>query len=455
MSKRIFGYIRVIAFVVTFVLGFVVFFPLYDGNISNTAFASVRLFFLNTGEHEITPLLDVARWLGFFVMGSSVVSLLAEKAGVSIVNFVKCFHPASTAIYGDTIYAKHLKKDIGWTAMLTTAAPIFRAKKHVIMLDSDKKSLDFYAKHRNVFKDRDTTIILDNVTSDCMHSRNLHVFSMTENCAEEYWKNNIATENEKIAIIGFGSLGQAILEAGLLLNIVSTRQNIEYHVWGECTNYRGIHPQLFDDEGYLQCDKKDKVIFHNESWQCGLEQESGVNRIILCGTPNDNLRDLSSILRLFCCESCTKIYIYTEDRIECFADERIAPFGMAEALFTKEIVLEEKLLENAKNLHFQYNKKDRQMWDSLSTFLKRSNITAADYAFVINTHLKELKVHELAELEHIRWCRFHFMHNFRYGEVKNEKLRTHNKLVLYENLLPEDKVSIEKHISSLLKKVGT
>ena len=449
MSSRIFGYIRAIALATSFVLGFIVFLPLYEGSISSAAYASVRLFFLYIDGHEITPLLDVARWLAFFVMGSSVVSILAEKAGTSVVNFVKCFHPASTAIYGDTIYAKNLKKDIGWVAMLTTTVPIFRAKKHVIMLDNDKKSLDFYAKHRSTFNEKSTTVILDKVTSDCMHRKNLHVFSVTESCAEEYWKNNIATGNEKIAIIGFGSLGQAILEAGLLLNVVSLRQNIEYHIWGECTNYKGIHPQLFDSEGYLQCDKKDRVVFHNESWQCGLEREVGINRIILSETPNENLSNLSSILRLLCCERCTKIHVYTEDRIECFADDRITHFGMAETLFTKEIVLEEKLLENAKNLHKQYNKKGGQEWDSLSAFMKRSNITASDYAFVINAHLKNLELSELAELEHIRWCRFYFMHNFRYGEIKSEKLRTHNKLVPFENLPLEDKMGIEKHIHSL------
>ena len=41
---------------------------------------------------------------------------------------------------------------------------------------------------------------------------------------------------------------------------------------------------------------------------------------------------------------------------------------------------------------------------------------------------------DLLRVEHERWCRFHFIHNWHYGEKKNKKLRIHNDLLPFEEL---------------------
>ncbi|MFI3284784.1 MAG: hypothetical protein R3Y57_06840 [Erysipelotrichaceae bacterium] len=43
------------------------------------------------------------------------------------------------------------------------------------------------------------------------------------------------------------------------------------------------------------------------------------------------------------------------------------------------------------------------------------------------------------ELEHIRWSRFHYMHNWQYGE-RNNVLRRHNNLVPYKRLNKVDQL---------------
>lgn len=67
-------------------------------------------------------------------------------------------------------------------------------------------------------------------------------------------------------------------------------------------------------------------------------------------------------------------------------------------------------------------------------------MAAAGYFDVI----KRLKVEgaeleSLTELEHIRWCRFYYMYNWKYGAVKDWSCRTHPSLVPYSELSRNDK----------------
>ena len=45
----------------------------------------------------------------------------------------------------------------------------------------------------------------------------------------------------------------------------------------------------------------------------------------------------------------------------------------------------------------------------------------------------------LSELEHISWSNYHYLNNWKYGEQKNQQLRTHPDLIDYESLTKIDK----------------
>ena len=60
-------------------------------------------------------------------------------------------------------------------------------------------------------------------------------------------------------------------------------------------------------------------------------------------------------------------------------------------------------------------KKLQDKWKKLDCFLKASNISAADYGTVIAKLSKKVSVEELAQLEHMRWCRFYYLNYWKSG----------------------------------------
>ena len=61
--------------------------------------------------------------------------------------------------------------------------------------------------------------------------------------------------------------------------------------------------------------------------------------------------------------------------------------------------------------------------------------------------LSQKQMELLAELEHIRWCRYHQFHNWRMGIPENgarkdAALRIHKDLIPYDELMKEEKDNI-------------
>ena len=61
----------------------------------------------------------------------------------------------------------------------------------------------------------------------------------------------------------------------------------------------------------------------------------------------------------------------------------------------------------------------------------------------------------LAQLEHMRWCRYHYLNNWAFGQPENGKrkdprLRLHADLVPYENLTDAEREKDRENIRILL-----
>jgi hypothetical protein len=54
----------------------------------------------------------------------------------------------------------------------------------------------------------------------------------------------------------------------------------------------------------------------------------------------------------------------------------------------------------------------------------------------------------LAELEHIRWCRYHYIHNWKYGPATDSSKRIHNCLIPFSELSEEEKAKDAEAIKS-------
>ena len=75
------------------------------------------------------------------------------------------------------------------------------------------------------------------------------------------------------------------------------------------------------------------------------------------------------------------------------------------------------------------------------------------------TSLSPEQMELLAELEHIRWCRYHQFHNWRMGIPENgarkdATLRIHKDLIPYDELTEEEKEKDKGNIRMLLKLVA-
>lgn len=51
-----------------------------------------------------------------------------------------------------------------------------------------------------------------------------------------------------------------------------------------------------------------------------------------------------------------------------------------------------------------------------------------------------MSIEDIAELEHIRWCRYHYLNNWRYGKERNNAEHIHDLLVPYDDLSEENKM---------------
>lgn len=99
-------------------------------------------------------------------------------------------------------------------------------------------------------------------------------------------------------------------------------------------------------------------------------------------------------------------------------------------------------------------------WAKLNSFTRYSNISAADYHAVQllmlgNEALTDEKLERLAELEHIRWCRYHYLNNWTYGTPDNGKnkdaaKRVHRALLPYAELSNSEKEKDRENIRILL-----
>ena len=119
-------------------------------------------------------------------------------------------------------------------------------------------------------------------------------------------------------------------------------------------------------------------------------------------------------------------------------------------MFTVENIKTDKLYENAIQLNDYYRKLyGGPEWKELSGFLKESNISAADYGEIIFA-LSEMNHtdRELAQLEHVRWSRFHYLHYWKCAEPgmsKDPQNRLHPCLMRFEKLpLSEQQKDLEQ-----------
>lgn len=465
IRKTLIRIIQILIFILPFVLGTIGLTKLNGGNIIDAAYMTCRLYGMDADlPDEINGYVEAARWLAPFATASGIL-LVIEALGKRLSNWFKRFNKNNIVVYGNSVTREFLLSSLAHRGIRPVDNAIVKAEKHVILFDTDKENIDFYTKHQNELEGKQVYIHLNEMNQLSIKNPSLHVFSMTEIAARLFWRDEPVPFDKiergvyRILIVGFEDLGQEVLTYGLLNNIFAPTQQIEYHIFGETHHFFDWHREL---------DKMlpDQIIVHETSVYEERELISQADRIVFCGGDRDNMTAASNILAYYNMKSDVELYaaIYDKDVLELIGTtDVIKPFASMEELCTRDYILNEKLNQNAIKTHNLYNSNVTNPewkieWKDLSAFLRYSNISSADFNEVrrryIDYYSDTLSDQELVailtELEHIRWCRYHYMNNWVLGEEKDKILRTHPCLIPFDELTQEeidkDQVIVEQFI---------
>ena len=241
--------------------------------------------------------------------------------------------------------------------------------------------------------------------------------------------------NIDIAIVGLGETRDKLLYYGLLYNIYRADHKIRYHIWGDKIDTERMCVDFDMMTG-------DQVIYHGQSIAAGDDVCNGMDRVIL-------MEDMDS------------------EKVKRFVDAlRTDQVHILSPCECGENNWEDRL---AMELNYQYeclygaeifNAPDREerikiCWESLEKFTRESNVAAADYHIIRKKVLEHMDISEgdiyessledqLCRLEHIKWCRFHFLNGWKPGipedgRAKDSKARIHRSLIPYDELTADEK----------------
>ena len=426
--KKLKKILKIILIMIPGLLGFYGFMQIEDLSISWGIYHSLKLYSFSTPDIDLNIYIEIARWLApLATAGILVIVFQSLQTGLRKILVAK--RKDSCSVYGDGQDARNLLKDLGNTG-IAGSDKILNTKYHVLLFDNEQEGLAFYNEHKKELGKGKVYLELDRIPARSIQKNGIVAFSMAENCAATYWIDHpTVSKTEKIAIIGNGVMPDALLTKALLLNIVDVNQKLEYHIWNDNNDYSDLHTQLTNI-------MMDSISFHQNESGRYVDLLNTMDRIILCSTDEENICRAGEFLEY---TSKPDIYIRVRNAANIsviFNNDRIIPYGQSQRLATKNIIINEALLDRAKKIHQNYvTLYGGDTWENLEEFKKRSNISSAEYHIVLRRLFDQgVEVEKLAELEHIRWCRFHILNNWQYGPEVDKIKRTHNLLIDYINL---------------------
>ena len=434
---------------------------------------------------------EAARLAGAFATTSIIMKLILFVYG-RIRMWVMVRKPNTLVVHGSDAMKETLLQTLGKTSIAANGEVSFRAKQHVLAFDQDAQAIRYVMEHEKDFLgDGKKIYFLSTHYGASDYAENgVVVSNIATNCARLYWAEHWLRDSavRKVAIVGFGNYGQRLLEQALLVNVLPWRSSIEYHIYGsDGKDYLAWHPQLTHCLRINQADdKQDSIHFHPglipEDW--GTLQQ--LDRIILAmDEVDENLLLLDQLLRMGmngvihirCNEKLLARMQYMPNRQQTNELLQVSAFGDAAQLFSPDVILHGQLIQTARNNHIRYVSNSRAdnirrkypscqhfsqcrvqygtcqgcphaaaTWDDLTPFEKASNIATADHDPIKRILLLEAANRggidkcktDLCRTEHIRWCRFYYLHNWEYADQRDDRRRRHPSLLPFEQLTPSE-----------------
>ncbi|MBR6518100.1 MAG: hypothetical protein IKT63_00315 [Oscillospiraceae bacterium] len=470
MKKKLYALTKYIFIAVPMIMGIIGYGLMEGAPLLQSIYISTSLY--GFGADDIPPniIIEIARWLGPVATASTFI-IIVKFIRRSFLNRFAYIKGNSTAVYGPDAEKEAILEQLGFCG-IDGRTGFLKAHRY-ILLGSEEENLAFFNRYKNEISGRDVYAACSSLSAQSVAHHNLHLFCPEETAASVFWKEHCIyslskSKNHKLKIvfIGFEKLGRELLLSALQSNIFSPSQQIDYHIFGDADGFCNIHHQIDKTE--------DNIIFHYKQWHEQIALINSADMVIVLS--QENQAQLLRSLTLAC--SCEKIYFFSAvDYITDIMEnqDRLVSYKWKEVASTVDNILESTLFRNAKQLNLRYahlysgteetSENAEKEWQKLDTFTRYSNISAADYLDIMKIILKEENqgnsvetmsaqwFETLAHLEHIRWCRYHYINNWQYGQPekgrKDKTKRIHADLVPYESLTEAEKDKDRENIRIL------
>ena len=323
------------------------------------------------------------------------------------------------------------------------------------------------------------------------------IYNPAETCARLYWKDHWLDRDKfmdnsdkplvkSVAIVGFDHFGEQILNQALIMNVTDRQleltendkqyvgaywdqlkdlPGIDYYVIGsDGADYCAMHPMLSEflningeDSGH-----KDSLTFYESLSEMGIRMLDSIDLIIIALDEPESCMEMMN--KIVCAGLTDDIHIHCGNEEILYSLYQtvtkgltIIPFGMNHILYNRENLLHEKMEQSAKEMNFNYvkgtlsepipkeqeEKMRDESWQKLTYFQKLSNFASCDHNAIKEGLLKKYLFTEnvdtdaanlLMEIEHTRWERFYWLHNWEYNPVRNDAKHQHPCLVPFSEM---------------------
>lgn len=438
----------------------------------DSVFNCVIMYVMNYGDTPPNILVEIARWTAPLATAGSVVLAVSslKRWGVSRWKYLR---GGSVAVYGpdkekETVLAQLGRKGID-------GQDDFVKAERYILMDDESENFLFYRTHAEQLRRRHIYLKCESMPAQSISEPNLKLFCPEEIAARLFWRQrdvySVWQKSSgvlKIVFLGFGKLGEELLCQGLQNNLFEPKQRLEYHIFGDCTAFLATHISLEEIS--------DPVVQHREPWYDSLTLLEEADLLLV--TQQQEQPALLQTLLSVTLRREIDVFSSEEPALALLdQQERLRFFSWQTQAMDLSLLFEDTLYRRAKCINLRYchlyqgieeTKETMEIeWNKLDSFTRYSNISAADY------HEQRLKLMKaqgisdqtdaispesmevLAELEHIRWCRYHYLNNWRYGHPENEKAkdparRLHTLLIPYAELSEAEKEKDRENIRVLL-----
>lgn len=469
------GYLRragkVLLFLFPLLLGMAGLWALDGQPFLDALFCCVSMYALNYGDSPANLLVELARWLAPVAAASGLLMALRTVRD-QVRGFSRFLRGDGVAVYGPEADRAQMVERLGARG-IEGREDLLPARQYILLGEGEER----LALCRRILRERPRAeVFLQCRDIPQAALPRLHLFSPEEAAARLYWKERCLYRCSvqhghrlQIALVGFGALGENLLCRGLLDNIFHPDQRIEYHIFGGGSRFAAVHTQLSQIG--------DPVTFHSEPWWESLALLRGCQLTLLL--PQEGQSAAARDLLLAAPGLRLEIFAGEDPSLSLLEGrEGLTLYPWLDRALEPENILQDTLFAQAKDINLRYARlyagaedtpaAREEEWEKLDAFTRGSNISCADYHDIRRIMLEAMglpasgegmdgeTMELLAQLEHIRWCRYHLLNNWRQGQPENggrkdPAARVHANLIPYDELDPDTQEKDRENIRVLLK----